>query len=403
MILKRIPEDFRVEELTTRKGAREGEYAFYRLRKKGIGTLEAIEVVARRWNLSLSTISWGGLKDRHAVTSQYVAIRGGPPHSFTERDVGLECLGRTHKPFTPADIAANRFTITLRSVDREDAPGLARAAKDAARDGFPNYFDNQRFGSVGESGEFIGRAWCRGDYERALWLAIAEANARDRAEEKADKAALRACWKDWKEAKERLARSHRRSLVSYLVDHPEDFRGAFARLRVDLRGLYLAAYQSHLWNRILAEFLKRSCTTEDLRVVPLKTGPAPFFTRLPEGARKILAEASLPLPSARLRLPEGAVKSLVDQVLAAEGTELREIRVKYPRDSFFSKGERRAVAVPARLECREAADDLYPGKRALTLAFDLGRGSYATMFVRRVALAMRAGDFRDPEAEPAEA
>ena len=32
------------------------------------------------------------------------------------------------------------------------------------------YFDDQRFGSVGESGEFIGRAWCLGNYERALWL-----------------------------------------------------------------------------------------------------------------------------------------------------------------------------------------------------------------------------------------
>ena len=43
------------------------------------------------------------------------------------------------------------------------------------------------------------------------------------------------------EAKARLGRSHARSLVTYLVDHPTDFRGAFARLRRDLRSLYFSA------------------------------------------------------------------------------------------------------------------------------------------------------------------
>lgn len=386
MILKRLPEDFRVEELTAQKPARTGPYVFYRLEKKGIGTLEAVEAVARRWNLPTKAVSYGGLKDRHAVTVQYLTIRGGPPRSFSDAAVRLECLGRAERPFTPADIAGNRFTIVVRSVHRDDVPGLAKACETVGRNGFPNYFDDQRFGSVGTSGEFIARAWCRGDFSRALWLAIAEPNARDRADEKAEKEILRALWGDWKGAKEALRRSHRRSLVSYLADHPQDFKGAFARLRVDLRGLYLAAYQSHLWNRILAECLRRLLPPDDARDVPLKTGSGVFFTRLPEGIPE-----TLPLPSARLRLPEGALKSLVDAVLSAEGTALREIRVKYPRDSFFSKGDRRTVARPGGLAARDAADDLYPGKRKIALSFDLPRGAYATMLVRRLGLSLREG------------
>ncbi len=402
MILKRIPEDFRVEEITLRKPAKSGPYALYRLEKKGIGTLEAVEQIARRWNLPARAIAYGGLKDRHAVTSQFLTIRAGLSRSFRDGAVRVEYLGRTEKPFTPADIAANRFTIVLRSVDRRDAPLLAAAARDAARDGFPNYFDDQRFGSVGDSGEFIARAWCRGDFERALWLAVAQPNLRDRADEKTQKEILGAHWGNWTACKEKLTRSHRRSLVSYLADHPRDFKGAFARLRVDLRGLYLAAYQSHLWNRILSEFLKRTCPAGDLREIRLKTGRAFFFTRLSEGVRQTLAQTALPFPSARLRLPDGPVKSLVDSVLSAEGTALREVRVKYPRDSFFSKGERKLLAVPMRLECREASDDLYPGRRRVTLAFDLGRGSYATMFVRRLALVARDGEMPDMEAELSE-
>src|SRR2546425_8917597 len=36
------------------------------------------------------------------------------------------------------------------------------------------------------------------------------------------------------------------------VHHPTDFKGALERLRPELRGLYLSAYQSYLWNRMLA-------------------------------------------------------------------------------------------------------------------------------------------------------
>ncbi len=94
----------------------------------------------------------------------------------------------------------------------------------------PNYFDDQRFGSVGFGGGFIAEAWLRGDHERALYLALAEPNPMDRPDTRVEKEILRECWGRWAEAKARLDRSHARSLVTYLVDHPEDFRGAFARV-----------------------------------------------------------------------------------------------------------------------------------------------------------------------------
>ena len=72
-------------------------------------------------------------------------------------------------------------------------------------------------------------------------------------------------------------------------------------------------------------------------------------------------------------------------MLAAEGLALRQIRVKYPRDSFFSKGERPAIVRPGNLAHAAAADELNPPRQKLTLDFTLPRGSYATILVRRVA------------------
>jgi tRNA pseudouridine13 synthase len=84
-------------------------------------------------------------------------------------------------------------------------------------------------------------------------------------------------------------------------------------------------------------------------------------------------------------LDHSPLKPLYDQVLAAEGMELRQVRVKYPRDSFFSKGERAATFRPGDFRHEWAADDLYEGRRKLSLSFTLPRGSYATILVKRIA------------------
>ncbi len=385
--LKRLPEDFQVAELTEREPDG-GPFALYLLKKRSIGTLEAIEIWQRRWNLQRNRISWGGLKDRHAVTEQLVTVRDGPRRDLREAGFEATWLGRCERPFTPADIAGNRFRIVMRDLSTEEAAAAETAMTDVASTGLPNYFDDQRFGSVGESGKFIGRSWCLGNYEQALWLALADAHPDDPASEREQKRILRELWGKWAECKARLERSHRRSVVTYLADKPADrpgdFRGAFARIKVDLRGLYLSAFQSAVWNRMLALQLRRTCEASRLVDVPLQLGPAPFPRGLPDDAARSLRETRLPLPSARLHLEPGPTLDLVAEALRPEGMELREMRVKYPRDSFFSRGERSATIVPAGASTEIEPDELYAGRMKLTLAFDLPRGSYATILVKRL-------------------
>jgi tRNA pseudouridine13 synthase len=389
--IKRLPEDFQVEELTAFPSTG-GSYALYRLQKRSIGTPEAIDEVVRRWKIPRHRISYGGLKDKHAVTTQFVTLQNGPRRNLAEQGFELRYVAQAAKPFTPHEISANRFSIVLR--DLSDA-ALARAVESIAQvriEGLANYFDDQRFGSVGVSGEFIAQAWCAGNYERALWLALADPHPDDRTDERRQKELLREQWGKWRECKGALERSHRRSIVTYLADKPPDrpdYRGAFARLKVDLRGLYLAAFQSCLWNRMLARFLRQEAPAGELADVSLQLGPVPFFRGLNAELAAHIQSMQLPLPSARLHLnPENPndapLIKLIGEVLGEFGLELRQLRVKYPRDSFFSKGSR-AVAVPvAGLEAESADDDLYPGRKKLVLRFDLPRGSYATILVKRL-------------------
>jgi len=384
MKVKCQPQDFCVEEMPLVQAEGPGRFTFYRLIKRSIGTMEAVERIRRRWNLAGRQVSYAGLKDRHARTIQYLTIADGPSRRMSDPAFELEPVGKLLEPYGPKHFRGNRFGLVLRDLDDDELPIVTAELAAMEDDGLPNYFDDQRFGSVGCSGEFIGHAWLQGDHERALRLALAEANPFDRAKAKAQKAILRSSWGRWKEAKDRLERSPARSIVTYLVDHPADFRGAFARLPREHRTLYFSAFQSHLWNLILAGWLERSTRIDQRVAIELKTGAFPFPRGLEPDQVRALVERPIPLPSSRNPLPSGSLGEVIQDVLERFQLTWPSLRVKHLKDVFFSKGTRSAVVFPEQLESTVFDDELHPGRRALGLSFELGKGSYATILVKRI-------------------
>jgi tRNA pseudouridine13 synthase len=384
--LKQQPEDFQVEELTDVAPGDSGAFALYRLEKSGWTTPDALAAVRRRWRVEPRRISYGGMKDRHALTTQYLTIFHGPRRGLTHHGVHVSYLGQVPAAYTSANIRANRFRLTLRALDPAAEAALRHALEEVRQQGVPNYFDDQRFGSVIAGGDFIGRLLVLGRFEEALRQALAGPYEYDRAEQKKEKALLRQHWGDWAALKERLPRGHARSLVDYLVHHPGDFRGAVARLRPELRGLYLSAYQSHLWNRMLARWLSDHCRPGQLVPVRLRLGEVPMHHGLSEEQRRELA-ALLPLPTSRWHPgPEDPRAALAGKVLAEDGLTLEQLKVKGIRELFFSRGERAALCLPERLEYSFAADERHAGRQKLLLAFDLPRGCYATLIVKRIGV-----------------
>src|SRR5437899_2577123 len=100
MKLKQTPEDFQVEELTDVVPGPDGAFAFYRLEKSGWTTPDAVQAIRRRWHVNPRRISFGGLKDRHARTAQYLTIHHGPRQELTHHDVHANYLGQVAEPYT---------------------------------------------------------------------------------------------------------------------------------------------------------------------------------------------------------------------------------------------------------------------------------------------------------------
>jgi tRNA pseudouridine13 synthase len=383
MKLRTRPEDFLVDELAS-PAAEGGDFAVYRLTKRSLGTLDAVAAVVREWKLAGDAVSFGGLKDRHAVTTQHVTIHRGPRRNLTLEGVHLVYLGQRREPFTSADIAANRFRIVVRDLLPRECGLLTAAFEQAGRDGIPNYFDDQRFGSLGRSKEFTAAAWCRGDYERALWLALADDNPHDRALDRREKRFLRDHWGDWRTCRAARMAEPRRRPIAHLAVRPNDLRGAFVRIDPVERRFMIDGYQSFLWNELLSAWFDRLLPPGGKTFVRAGPGRVCMARSLTDAERANLRSLRIPLPSSRGPHPTGELLELTNRVLARHHTALEALRIHHPRDSFFAKGDRPAIAECSELGHQVSPDELHPGRRQMKLSFQLPRGAYATILVKSI-------------------
>jgi tRNA pseudouridine13 synthase len=196
---------------------------------------------------------------------------------------------------------------------------------------------------------------------------------------------LRDGWGDWPRLQADLPKGHARRLVDYLFHHPGDFRGALEKLKPELRGLYLSAWQSHLWNKMLAHWLREHVSPGQLMSIRSRLGDLPVPRTMRAELLDEWQSLSLPLPSSRLKLdPAAPWAPLVEEVMKEEGLKLEEMKLKTFRKPFFSKGDRAAAVIPIDLSAKADEDELNPGKQKLILSFDLPRGCYATMIVKRL-------------------
>src|SRR5207244_2144192 len=137
---------------------------------------------------------------------------------------------------------ANRFAVTVRAMTDEQIGAALRALEEVLDVGVPNYYDDQRFGSVAHGGAFLAQQILVGEFEAALQTALTAPYAYERAAQKKEKAILRQHWGNWPYCQQALpvvARSPDRAtparkIVDYLAAHPDDFRGALERLPPDL-------------------------------------------------------------------------------------------------------------------------------------------------------------------------
>lgn len=144
-VLKSRPEDFRVEEIPAYEPSGFGEHLFVQLRKTDLTTPEAVKRLCRALEVPFKSAGWAGMKDRQAVTTQWVSLHGATPEAAAAVALeGVEILQAVphEKKLKTGHLRGNRFELRIREVAEPDAVVDAFGALDLV----PAYFGAQRFG-----------------------------------------------------------------------------------------------------------------------------------------------------------------------------------------------------------------------------------------------------------------
>ena len=178
----KAPEDFQVEEVIDPKFTRkfitkgssiekmQGKYSLCNLKKKGLTTEYVIRMIVQELGIPKEDVGFAGLKDKNAVTSQYLTIKNVGKEKIEKvklENAKLVFIQQTDKKIVRGDLLCNRFRIRLHEV-----PDKCRVREQLAgvRGGFPNYFGPQRFGSH-QDNHLVGKLLLQGRFRDAERMA----------------------------------------------------------------------------------------------------------------------------------------------------------------------------------------------------------------------------------------
>jgi tRNA pseudouridine13 synthase len=322
-VLRRSPEDFRVDEVPAYLPSGAGPHLYLHIEKRGRTTRDAVRHLARALGVPDRDAGAAGQKDKDAVTTQWLSFpcaKDPDPRALEAPGLAVLEVSRHGNKLRTGHVRANRFVLAVRGGDLARARACAGAL--LAR-GLPNFFGPQRFGTGGGNAE-LGRRLLAGDAA------------------------------------------------------PEVRRAAHDRF---MRRFVLSAFQSHLFNRWLAERLADGLFAAALAgdwLKKLDSGGL-FLCEDPaaDGPRVAAFEVSPAGPMFGHKLRPAAGEALVreDRVLAAEGVRLQD----FARGGGEAEGTRRAARLGVEIALEPLAEG--DGYRA---SFELPRGSYATVVMREL-------------------
>lgn len=341
-VLRTSPTDFQVEEIPAYAPSGQGTHLFLRVRKIGLNTLECVRQLARRYEVDPRDIGYAGMKDRHAVTIQWISLPWAMARDDDPGDpgiAGLELLEakRHGNKLRTGHLEGNRFRIILRDIRPvAELTQVADALRALSSRGIANAFGPQRFGRDGSNPE-RALGWIRGQHR-------GPSAPRDK----------------------RLLISSLQSLM---------FDDVLRRRVAD--GTWDTALEGDLLQK-----------AESGGVFPC-TDPSVDAARI----RSAEVSATGPMFGSRMRWPTGRPEQIEREVLAERLGDEKVLE----RFGKLGEGTRRALrVVPGELAVETLADDA----SALVVTFTLPKGSYATVLLAEaceVRDATRPGQDRDSE------
>jgi len=404
--------DFQVTEVWDQGSgeSRGGQYLIVKLTKKNWDTNHLIRDLSRRFKVSRTRFGWAGTKDKRAVTVQRISIWDPDRAIETEipdvhvPDVELEIIGRSNKKISLGDLLGNKFRIVIRDIDERysEREELMQRLESISRElmyagGMPNFYGAQRFGTIRPVTHEVGREIVSGNFEAAAMTYIAKPFSGDRSTE------IRRClWDAWDAHDFKAALSvfsdhlrYERAMLNHLVKYPDDYIGAFRALPKNLTKMFVHAYQSFIFNKILSYRIKDGVPLNralkgdivcfrDKNGLPDASKTEIVTSATIEGINNLVKRKRAWVTHSLIGSKFNLTSEIEEKVTFDLGIDISELTRGFEiadMPELASRGGHRAVVIDVD-PVFEVSDDEMGSRLCVTANFFLPKGCYATVLLR---------------------
>lgn len=407
-VLKEKVEDFIVIELVLDgipctspeigKWGGSGEYTWFLIEKKSIDTVTALRLIGKALGIDYRALTVMGLKDARALTFQLACVKGVKPENFPSC-VGdrVRILAAFRMPFklTPNMLYGNQFEINVRRLTLGKSEAMSRIdeiwEEIKETGGAPNYFGYQRFGTIRPITHIVGKCVLKGMFKEAVYELLTKVFPHESERSKEARKYLASTW-DLKGALKLFPRNlhHERMVIQYLIKHSDDYFGAIRTLPLQVRRLFVEAFQAYVFNRVLSKRLEEGIPISKAiagDLVALHGAGSTSILRANDSNLEKLnrlinlgkAEVVANVVGYATVLPEGIPGELEREVLREENVSIENFKVHHmpevssrggTRPLALKPGNFKATVVDAELGCLAA------------FSFTLRKGMYATVLLR---------------------
>jgi len=234
-------------------------FSHFVLQKENWTTHAALEEMARKLGVKPSRFDFAGSKDRNATTTQLCSGFAIAPERLMGlqiKDVSINGCWKAKKKVKLGQLAGNRFTMLLEKNNCGVVPDVEAMKEKALQNSFlfPNYFGEQRFGSMRHNSHLVGELLAKGDVQGAVMNFLCFVGEREQKESTEARKKLSA-EKDFGAALGYFPQSlsPERKMLAWLAAHENDYAGAYRTMHRAMQLLFVHAYQSFAFNKTLFE------------------------------------------------------------------------------------------------------------------------------------------------------
>ena len=371
-------EDFKVVELIVDSISKDiskfpdKSYRFpiFLLHKSGMDSNHAVIEISNQLGTRIKVL---GIKDSKAETTQYATSEGSKFREGKTTHTNLTLLGYSKHSLKKSHIMGNQFQIKISNVTKGNISEFISQLQN-----IPNFYGLQRFGSERLVTHLVGREIIKRNFKRAVELFLCHTTEHDTQFSKE----IREKCKDPNNYGRVLKIVPRgmdleRNILRALVNG-KDYIGALRSVPINIRRLFVHAYQAYMFNETLSDSIEKgetiiNCSNDDFCFKlenQLTLGKLLKYTG--QDSSKLVP--AMHLPGYSFKPTEGRFEKNLSFIMKEENISSKDFYLKEMQELSVEGGFRQ---LPLLVNDFSYSDNL-------SISFKIPVGSYATILLREL-------------------